>query len=225
MHGCIEAGYAAGVLENVTVHAAERAYAYTKDRILRGDLSGGELVSEGQICGALGVSRTPVHEAFLRLHAEQLLTLSSRKGAVVTPMSPQETRDVLEMREAIESAAARRVIADQRLEDQFLSALRALLDRQQAAVGAHDSGAFVRADDAFHSAVVTRSGNSLAAHFFASIRDRQQRLRYQLLRIHEDQVALAMADHVELFDRLSGADADGYVAVLRRHLVRYQGAL
>jgi DNA-binding GntR family transcriptional regulator len=207
------------------MHAADRAYAYTKERILRGELSGGALVSEGQICGALGVSRTPVHEAFLRLGAERLLTLSSRKGAVVAPMSPQETRDVLEMREAIESAAARRITAEGRPGDRVLALLRSILDRQREAVETDDVAAFVEADDEFHTTVVTGSTNALATHFFASIHDRQQRLRYQLLSIRSEQLTSALADHVELADRLAAADGDGYAEILRRHVARHQGGL
>ena len=135
--------------DNATIPTADRAYTYTKDRILRGDLGGGELLSEGQICESLGVSRSPVHEAFLRLAARRLLTLSSRRGAVVTPMSPRETRDVLDTREAIESVAARRLTENGPLDAQSLSVLEEILERQRTAVAAHDVSAFVEADDKF----------------------------------------------------------------------------
>src|ERR1700758_5741009 len=92
--------------------AAERAYEHTKRAIIRGDLAAGTMTSELLICQQLGLSRTPVHEAFLRLAAEGLLSLESRKGAVVRPMSPSEARDVLEMREAVEAMAATRGVAD-----------------------------------------------------------------------------------------------------------------
>ena len=211
--------------DNATIPAADRAYTYTKDRILRGDLVGGELLSEVQICERLGVSRTPVHEAFLRLAAERLLTLSSRRGAVVTPMSPQETRDVLDTREAIESVAARRLTESGPLDAQSLSAFEDILERQRTAVGAHDVSAFIEADDEFHSTVVARSGNGLALHLFSSIRDRQQRLRFQLLTLRSEHLAPAVTDHVELVRRLSEADGAGYTEALKRHLIRYQGAL
>jgi len=211
--------------DNATIPAADRAYTYTKDRILQGDLGGGELLSEGQISERLGVSRTPVHEAFLRLAAERLLTLSSRRGAVVTPMSPQETRDVLDTREAIESVAARRLTENGPLDAQSLSVLEEILERQRMAVGAHDVSAFVEADDEFHSTVVARSGNRLALHLFSSIHDRQQRLRFQLLTLRGEHLEPAITDHVELVQRLNEADARGYAEVLKRHLIRYQGAL
>jgi DNA-binding GntR family transcriptional regulator len=210
--------------DNATIPAADRAYTYTKEQILRGDLVGGELLSEVQICERLGVSRTPVHEAFLRLAAERLLTLS-RRGAVVIPMSLHEARDVLDTREAIESVAARRLTERGPLDEQSLSLFAEILERQRTAVGAHDVGAFVEADDEFHSTVVARSGNGLALHLFSSIRDHQQRLRFQLLTLRSEHLAPAITDHVALIRCLTKADGDGYVKALKRHLVRYQGAL
>ena len=50
--------------------AAEQAYREVKELILSGGLPGGELISEGEIAGRMGLSRTPVREAFLRLEAE-----------------------------------------------------------------------------------------------------------------------------------------------------------
>jgi len=207
------------------MNAAERAYADTKDRILRGDLAGGAMLSEGQVCDRLGLSRTPVHEAFLRLDAERLLSLSSRKGAVVLPMSAHEARDVLEMREAIEAASARRVVAARPPAGDLRAGLQPILDRQELAMGAADLDAFIVADDAFHTEVVHRSGNRLAAHMFDLLRDRQQRLRYQLLSISDEQLSLTLIDHNELAGCLCAHDADGYATVLARHIARHQGAL
>ncbi|WP_223286039.1 GntR family transcriptional regulator [Kocuria atrinae] len=61
-------------------NAAERAYAHAKARILTGELDG-ELLSEGIVADELGVSRTPVREAFLRLQAEGLMRLYPKRGA------------------------------------------------------------------------------------------------------------------------------------------------
>lgn len=205
--------------------SSERAYAYTKDLIIRGELPGGRLVSEGMICEALGISRTPVHEAFLRLDAEKLLALSSRKGAVVLPMAPQEARNLLDMREAIEASAARRLIENGPIGADRLREFRQVLDEQKRHVAERDIDAFVATDETLHSAVVTASGNVLAVHFFSLLRDRQQRLRHQLLRVLPDHLTTAHEHHQQLVDRLEASDADGYHDVLRTHLAMHQGAL
>jgi DNA-binding GntR family transcriptional regulator len=49
--------------------AKDRAYAHVKEHILEGFWPGGEMLSEGEVAAQLGVSRTPVREAFLLLEA------------------------------------------------------------------------------------------------------------------------------------------------------------
>jgi DNA-binding GntR family transcriptional regulator len=132
---------------------------------------------------------------------------------------------VLEVREAIEASAARRIITDGERGAQVAESLRPILDRQRATAEAGDVTAFVAWDDEFHATVVLESGNALAALLLTSIRDRQQRMRCQMLRIGSDQLTDAFNDHVELADRLAAADVDGYVRVLQRHLARHRGGL
>src|SRR5699024_2319259 len=194
--------------------------------IIRGDLAGGASISEVTVCKDLGLSRTPVHEAFLRLAAEDLLTLEPRKGAIVRPMQPSEAEDVLRMREAIEAASARRAIDDGTAAD-AAPALDDALRRQAAALyGPADAiAAFVAADDAFHSAVVAASRNPIAAHFTALLRDRQQRLRHQLMRIRPEQLAPALEQHRLLAEALADEDADRYAALLSEHVAMHRGIL
>ncbi|MEV6350244.1 GntR family transcriptional regulator [Actinoplanes sp. NPDC051851] len=209
----------------MTEKAAERAYAYTKDRIIRGHLAGGERLSEGQICAELAISRTPVHEAFLRLESERLITLSSRQGATVNPVPVSEAADVLEMRGILERTAAVRVADRRRDAAEIDAALREPLERQRSAMTERDVDAFVEADCDFHAAVVGLAGNPLATHFFGLLRDRQLRLAYLVLTSSDVMLAESFADHQDLADRLRTHDAPGYDAILARHLARHQGLL
>ena len=204
--------------------AADRAYEHVKRAIIRGDLAGGTAISENALCQEIGVSRTPVHEAFLRLAAEDLLTLESRKGAVVRPMSPNEAADVLEMREAIESTAATRVVTDGRAAD-VTPSLQAMLDEQERAVAAGDVDRFVEVDAEFHGAVIGASRNQIAVLFARTLRDRQQRLRHHLMRLQPSQLQASLDDHRALAAALEAGDADRYAAVLRRHVASHRGAL
>jgi DNA-binding GntR family transcriptional regulator len=205
---------------SAAVSAAEHAYQATKGAIIRGDLAPGTMTSELLVCQQLGLSRTPVHEAFLRLAAEGLLSLESRKGAVVRPMSPSEARDVLEMREAIEAMAAARVIADG-TPAELATTLDGLLAVQERAAASRDVEAFVEADDAFHAAIVAASGNTVAVHFTRFLRDRQQRLRHQLLRVRPEQLAAVLEQHRRLAAALADGDADRYRGLLAGHVASH----
>jgi len=204
--------------------AADRAYDHVKRAIIRGDLPGGTAISENALCQEIGVSRTPVHEAFLRLAAEDLLTLESRKGAVVRPMSPNEAADVLEMREAIESTAATRVVTDGRAAD-VTPSLQAMLADQEQAVATGDVDRFVEVDADFHGAVIAASRNAVAVLFARTLRDRQQRLRHHLMRLQPGQLQASLEDHRALAAALEAGDAARYAEVLRAHVASHRGAL
>jgi DNA-binding GntR family transcriptional regulator len=90
--------------------AAERVYAYVKKGVLDRSYEGGTLLTEGDLAGAVGVSRTPVREALLRLEAEGLLKLYPKKGALVLPVSAQEITDVVETRLLVEQHAVLRLL-------------------------------------------------------------------------------------------------------------------
>jgi len=203
--------------------AAQRAYDETKRRIIRGDLVGGTWLSETTVCEELGLSRTPVHEAFLRLAAEQLLTLEARKGAVVRAMSPSEAADVIEMREAVEASAARRAI--DRGDAALIEVLRDSIAEQEACRAAGDVDGFVDADDAFHTALVAGSRNPIAVHFSDLLRDRSQRLRHHSLKSRPADLDSSLDDHRELAAAVEAGDPDRYATVLNRHLGLVRGLL
>src|SRR4051812_46879328 len=133
--------------------ASERAYRHVKERVLEGALPGGELISENEIAEQLGMSRTPVRAAFGQLEAEGLLRLYPKRGALVVPVSAQETEAVMETRWVIERYAIERVI--DRPGD-----VPAQLAASAAAQETLEGAEFVEHDRAFHRALVAGTGNS-----------------------------------------------------------------
>ena len=65
--------------------AKDRAHEYVKAQVLTGAFPGGELISEGEVAAALGMSRTPVREAFLRLEAEGLFDARRKRPLPILP--------------------------------------------------------------------------------------------------------------------------------------------
>src|SRR4051812_50176230 len=96
--------YAVGMTSQGTLTAkqppaADRVYQHVKQAVLERRYEGGTLLTEGELAEAVGVSRTPVREALLRLEVEGLLRLYPEKGALVLPVSAQEIRDGIETRQ------------------------------------------------------------------------------------------------------------------------------
>jgi DNA-binding GntR family transcriptional regulator len=197
---------------------SQRAYDATKDDILTGALRGGQLLSEGEVADRLGVSRTPVHEAFLRLAAEDLLELLPRRGAVVVAVSAQESTDVLEMRLALETAAVRRLSRTPEALNGVVADLTDLLDAQQRGVGAGDELQFVAADDAFHRHIVQASGNVIGCRFYGSLSDRQRLMMTSVAQQDSARLPVLIDEHRRLAAAIGAGDHHAFEAALLAHL-------
>jgi DNA-binding GntR family transcriptional regulator len=198
--------------------AADRAYAVTKELVLSGELPGGHLFSEGDIATRLDMSRTPVREAFLRLQAEGLLQLIPKRGVVVVPVPPGEAEDVLDAREAIESAAVRRLLRRPELVPAALDAMRAALRVQREHADAGDLAAFAEADEAFHRTIVAAGRNELTLGFYATLADRQRRMSIRALGPTPEQLPVVLREHEALIAIIDAGDDVAFAAALRDHL-------
>ncbi|MFC4948240.1 GntR family transcriptional regulator [Pseudonocardia sp. GCM10023141] len=198
--------------------AADRAYALTKELVLTGELPGGHLFSEGDIAARLGVSRTPVREAFLRLQAEDLLRLIPKRGAVVVPVPPGEAADVLDAREAIETAAVRRLLRRPDLVPAAVAELRAALEVQRGHAERGDLGGFAEADEVFHRTLVAAGRNALTVRFYATLADRQRRMSIHALSPVPGRLDVVLRQHGELIAIIERGDADQFAVALGAHL-------
>ena len=192
--------------------ASERAYRHVKERVLDGRLPGGELITEGEVAEALGISRTPVRGAFTQLESEGLLRLYPKRGALVVPVSAAELEDVIETRWVIERYAIEQAIA---APSKVGETLCRLTERQEGLTG----GAFVEADRAFHRALVEATGNRILLGLYDSLRDRQRRMGRATLRSPE-QIARTLKEHREIADAVAAGNSARALAALRTHLDR-----
>lgn len=154
--------------------APDRVYEYTKAGILSRRYADHDLLTEGELAIAVGVSRTPVREALLRLQAEGLVRLLPKRGALVLPVTPAEVADVLETRRLVEGHAVRRAVTSAR--PALVTELRDLLGVMRSAMRARDARAYVEADREFHERIVAATGNAILIALYRSLRDRQLRM-------------------------------------------------
>jgi DNA-binding GntR family transcriptional regulator len=198
--------------------AKDRALDYVKTQVLTGAFPGGELISEGEVAAALGMSRTPVREAFLRLEAEGLLRLYPQRGALVVPVSSEEAHAVIEARRVLEQFAAGKVIARGPAERAAVfERLSAELQRQRDAAAKSDWDDFSDADRAFHDVILQESGNVIVAGFYSSLRDRQMRMNRELV-MHEERVTTILEEHRLFAEAVRDGDLGRTEAVLGTHL-------
>jgi len=188
---------------------AERAYQHVRTRLLDGSWPGGTLLSEGVVAIELGLSRTPVREAFLRLQSEGFLRLYPKRGAQVVPIAPGEARNVLAARVLFERAAV------DALAERGPDALTAAAAELRAACEHRDQHP-VEAGRHFHLTLLRAAGNPVLTSLYETLWDRQIRISAAATATpaHADE---DHAEHQALADALAVPDLERARALISAH--------
>lgn len=136
---------------------ASTAYRRIRDAVLRMEFQPGQRLQETDVAAWLGVSRTPVREAFRRLQAEGLLLSLAARGVVVPEVSVDEIDDAYRVIEMLEALASRQ--AAERLTEDGAASLRALLGQMQEATAATELERWAGIDVDLHAAIRASAAN------------------------------------------------------------------
>lgn len=197
--------------------ATQRVYDHVKTGILETTYAGGELLTEGLVSERVGVSRTPVREALLRLEGEGFVRLYPKKGALVVPVTAKEADDVLEARALVERYAAERAWRDR---DDLVADLESLLVEMREHRESGEVVAFSEADRSFHERIVAASGNDVLTRLYRSLRERQLCISSRVMRVSSERMDIALADHQRLVQLLRDDDEAEFLALTDAHLKR-----
>ncbi|WP_351227993.1 GntR family transcriptional regulator [Streptomyces sp. NPDC002133] len=195
--------------------AAERVYTHIKQAVLDRRYEGGTLLTEGELAEAVGVSRTPVREALLKLEMEGLLKLYPKKGALVLAVSAQEISDVIETRLLVEEFAVRKAVP---APPALIERLEELVERQRQHAEAGDLAAVSATDRAFHAEIVRNAGNEILSRLYDQLRDRQLRMGVALMHAQPDRVTKNITEHADMLDAIRTGDTEAAAACVHRHL-------
>jgi len=201
------------------VPAKDFAYEYVKSLIVDLTLPPGDIVTEMDIAGVTGLSRTPVREAFLRLDAERLIQLLPRRGALIAPVTARQIRELSRTRLALELYAVREL---HERGIQLAAQLWPLVHRQRALL---EEGApypeIIACDREFHTTIVRAVGNTVMTELYASMGDRQQRTGVAAFMAQPGRAEFAVEHHRLIVEALERNDLPGTEAMLREHLDRH----
>ena len=160
----------------------ERAYREIRRRIVDNEYPAAHQVLERELVADLGMSRTPVREALIRLQNEQLVQIIPRHGMRVVPLSLEDLREMYEVLTALELAAIERLIKSGPSDEQ-LRELADALEEMDVAVRDDDADAWVRADERFHRTLIVLAGNSRLAAMAFALWDQGHRARTTTVRL------------------------------------------
>lgn len=153
----------------MSTRKSDEAYAELRRRIMVAELPPNSLIDEKSLVEDLGVGRTPLREAVLRLEQEGLVVSMGRRGYVVAGASPADLMRGYELRRELECftaglAAERRTAEDLERFDAFLNRITGEIDQHDRDVSWH-----LAADEEFHGIIAQASDNRFARRFLASL--------------------------------------------------------
>jgi DNA-binding GntR family transcriptional regulator len=179
----------------------ERVTADLRQEIIAGSLRPGDRLVERELAERFGVSRVPVREAIRALVAEGFVHFETPRRTVVRRLTPNDVKELFELREALEVYAAG--LAASRATRQDLAEVQELLDRAAAATEAGDAELITDLNSRLHDRIVAMAGNSLLTEALEPVAGR---LRW-MTRRNEEWPQL-LVEHRELYEAIASGDPD-----------------
>jgi DNA-binding GntR family transcriptional regulator len=193
----------------------ESVYEAVRDSIISGDLRPGDPLVEAQLSADLGISKTPVREALIRLARDGLVVQElHRRSRVATPTA-EDVMQACEVRRWVESEIAAQAARD--ASDELIDELEAGIADSERALRARDTRRWAEAIGAFTDTLVAHSGNRYAA-------DLLERMRNVLSLIaNVSQVApgrreRSIEEHRAILEAIRARDPDAAAEATRAHL-------
>ena len=201
---------------------AEEAYAAIKQKIITLEFAPGAYLNVAVVINALGIGRTPVHQAVRRLAHEGMIEIMPRKGMIVKPVSLQDALAIAEVRLLNEAYCAR--LAAQNAGAKDVAALERILERAGRAAEAGDTEAMMLADRDFHCAISGIAGNQVLADILRNLHERS--LRFWFISLHQPKhQAEVTKEHADILQAIKDHDADGADRAMCRHIESFRNTI
>lgn len=192
---------------------ADETYIRLRRDIIRGRLRPNEQLTEAELADSLNVSRTPIRESLQRLAADGLI-VSRRRRWVVHEHTPDEVRDIYEVRLALEGYAAK--LACERASDEEIQAI-VDLDRSRRNIDELNHEEWVDFNDRFHQQIVAAAGNSRLVEFLD--RNRQFYFSVRLASLYSmKDMQVSQGQHHRIAEAIRARDGTAAEAITREHI-------
>lgn len=191
--------------------AAERL----RGLIVEGRLAAGARLNERELSEQLGVSRTPLREAFRVLTAEGLLVQLPNRGVQVASLSVDDVRDAFQVIAALEGLAGE--LAAARVTDRDVAELGALQAEMEAAHARHDLPGYYAVNRAIHDRIGAIAGNPVLTRTYTALNARLHALRFRS-NLNPGKWRRAVTDHRAMLGALAARDGGALRDLLVGHL-------
>ena len=194
---------------------AQNIFELLREDIVLGTLRPLEALREADIATRLGVSRTPVREALLRLANLGLVDIFPQSGTRVAPIRLEKVRAAQLIREAVEVEVVRR--ACRTATDRHLADLSHLIEDQRVAANRGDNRRLFELDEEFHRAIYATAGLLAVADELEDVKVHLNRLRYVSVSWPRGADKIT-AEHDDILAGIAARDEDRAAAAMTNHL-------
>jgi DNA-binding GntR family transcriptional regulator len=184
--------------------------------ILQGRLRQGEKLTEQQVCDEYKVSRTPVREAFKQLELEGFIETIPNRGAFVTGFTPQDIRDMYELRKSYEILAVRWAI--ERITKDEYEKLEEAFEFMEFYTQKKDVEKMLNINMNFHDLIYKASHNRMLYRILSSFQLYIKQSRPSKSESSDTYLDEVLQEHSAIFEAFRDEDPDAAAAAVARHL-------
>lgn len=203
---------------NVNIVLKDKVYEALKEAITSMDIYRDEVparLDERQLAEELGVSRTPVREAILRLEQEGLVQSRPRRGAFVVRKTKQEILEIICVWSALEGLGAR--LATVRASDEEIGRLRTMFANFDDSSGVRAQiDEYSEKNILFHQTIIGLSQCALLSQMAESLFIHMRSIRARTIR-ERDRAHRSIIDHMHIIEAIENRDADLAERLVREH--------
>ncbi|HUX04434.1 MAG TPA: GntR family transcriptional regulator [Acidimicrobiales bacterium] len=197
-------------------YATSLAYSTIRERILSGELAGGQRLREDELANMIGVSRTPVREALRSLAAEGLLHYERNRGVRVESWTLKDLEEVHGLRSLLEPYAASLAATSGLLDFDGLARLTHEMD-EAVAKDRLDINLITEINNQFHDTIMEASGNHRLRAVVNSI-VQVPTVRRTFAQYTPEDLRRSADHHRELVEALRSGDPVWSESVMRAHM-------
>ena len=193
---------------------ASQVHDWLRKRVQQGDLPPGMRISETEVAAAIGISRQPVREAFIRLASDGLAEVRPQRGTYISKISVAAVLSARFIREAVEADLAR-IVAKAR-PAKMLNRIADEIARQHRADKSGNVNDFIESDDRFHKLLAQAAGQDAVWADLDRLKAQMNRLRHLSMRVFDR--SFTIGQHQQVLDALRRGDPDTAETAMRAHL-------
>lgn len=189
-----------------------------REQIVQGSIRPGQQINESLLARQLNTSRGPLREALQRLCQEGILISRRNYGVFVSEVEMHDLKEIYELRESVESAAASRLLdgSPKKIKD-TCEVLREIVGEMAKQVAVADWQTIARLDMQFHSALVAATGNSRFIRLYKTL-STESRMCILGLEVSYPRVDVLVKEHQCILDLLEAGDRNGLLEAIKRHM-------